>query len=313
MPVLYRKLSNWVVVPVTKHEEVHKAENHRFPHDVNTQNERETALSCSIDIGVYFLTLMQLVVSFYVGLLMNVPNTLTLLRIFFAIIVFTLIGLHYYDFALLFFLLASLSDSLDGWWARHFKQITVFGRIMDPFADKFLICGAFVCLVTIPDLTTDRAGHYPAWLMLQPWMVIVIIGRELLITSLRAFVEGAGGDFSAKWIGKLKMAFQCAAIILALLYLSGGAEWNIFVSPDGQEILVQELRLEQKVTVLAQGLDYALNTKLWRKAVFFTMLASFWLTFGITLLSGLDYCIHAARTIRKQQERKQELEGDAAI
>ena len=242
---------------------------------------------------------------------MNVPNTLTLLRIFFAIIVFALIGFSRYDLAFLFFLLASISDFLDGWWARRFKQITVFGRIMDPFADKFLICGVFVCLVAIPELTSDKANNYPAWLMLQPWMVIVIIGRELLVTSLRAFVEGAGGDFSAKWIGKLKMVLQCAAIVLALLYLAGGAEWNIG-SYDGQELLVQEFfRPEvtaQKTTVLAQGLDHVLGTKLWRKTVFFSMLIAFWLTFGVTLLSGLHYSIHAARMIRKQRERFQELE-----
>jgi CDP-diacylglycerol--glycerol-3-phosphate 3-phosphatidyltransferase len=241
---------------------------------------------------------------------MNVPNTLTLFRVLFAIIVFTLIGFARYDLALVFFVLAAITDSLDGWWARHFKQITVFGRIMDPFADKFLICGVFIALVAIPELTSDKAG-YPAWLMLQVWMVIVIISRELLVTSLRAFVESAGGDFSAKWLGKLKMGLQCLAIALDLLYLSGGAEWDI-VSSDGQELLVQEFFrpeiAEQKGTMLAQGLDYALGTKLWRKAVFFSMLVSFWLTFGVTLLSGLDHCVHAARTIRKQRERKHELE-----
>jgi CDP-diacylglycerol--glycerol-3-phosphate 3-phosphatidyltransferase len=242
---------------------------------------------------------------------MNIPNTLTLLRILFAIIVFTLIGFQHYDQALLFFVLASLTDFLDGWWARHFKQISLFGRIMDPFADKVLICGVFVCLVAIPELTSDKAG-YPAWLMLQPWMVIVIISRELLVTSLRAFVESAGGDFSAKWLGKLKMFFQCAAVILALLYLSGGAEWNV-VSADGQELLVQEFyRPEfaaQKTTVLAHGLDHVFGTKIWRKVVFFSMLSTLWLTFGMTVLSGLDYSIHATRMVRKQRERMTEIYG----
>ena len=240
---------------------------------------------------------------------MNIPNTLTIFRVLFAIVVFVMIGLGYYDFALLFFLLAAATDALDGWWARRFKQITVFGRVMDPFADKLLICGVFVCLVAVPELTSDRAD-YPAWLMLQPWMVIVIIGRELLVTSLRAFVESSGGDFSAKWLGKLKMIFQCGALILALLYLSGGAEWNIAES-GGHELLVQEFYRSDvtvhKGTVLAQGLDYILDTKRWRTAVFFTMLSTFWLTVGITVLSGLDYCIHAVRMIRKQRERLNEI------
>jgi len=240
---------------------------------------------------------------------MNIPNILTLFRILFAVIVFTMIGVGYYDFALFFFVLAAFTDFLDGWWARHFKQITIFGRVMDPFADKFLICGVFVCLLTITELTFDKAG-YPAWLMLQAWMVIVIIGRELFVTTLRAFVEGGGGDFSAQWIGKVKMAIQCAAIIFALLYLSGGAEWNI-ASSNGHELLVQEFyRPEvaaQKETLLAQGLDHSFGTKAWRKPVFFTMLSAFWLTIGVTLLSGLDYGIHAIRIIRKRRERLDEI------
>ena len=247
---------------------------------------------------------------------MNVPNTLTLLRIFFAIFVFTLIGFGRYDLALLFFVLAAVTDALDGWWARRFKQISVFGRIMDPFADKLLICGAFIYLLTIPELTSDRAG-FPAWLMLQAWMVIIIIGRELLVTSLRAFVESAGGDFSAKWLGKLKMVVQCAAIIFALLYLSGGAEWRV-VMFYGEERLVQEFYraevAEQRTTLLAQGLDNTLGTKAWRTWSFFAMLVSLWLTFGVTVLSGVDYSIHAARMIRKQRERLEEIKAkrDAA-
>ena len=237
---------------------------------------------------------------------MNVPNSLTLLRIVFAIIVFVFIGLHQYDAALLFFLLSALTDALDGWWARRFKQITVFGRIMDPFADKLLICGAFVCLVALPAMTSDKAG-YPAWLMLQPWMVIVIIGRELLVTSLRAFIEGSGDDFSAKWIGKLKMVFQCATIIFALLYLSGGAEWNLQETPTGQTPVHEFMRAEisqQKNTLLAESLDSFFGTKTWRTVTFFTMLTSLWLTFCITLLSCLDYCIHASKIISKQGEKK---------
>jgi len=152
---------------------------------------------------------------------MNVPNALTLLRVLFAVAVFFCIAVYRFDFALVFFVLASLTDFLDGWWARKFKQITVFGRIMDPFADKFLICGTFICLVPIPELMRIDDSILPAWTSLQPWMVIVIVGRELLITSLRAVVESSGGDFSAKWIGKWKMGLQCAAVIFCFLYLSG--------------------------------------------------------------------------------------------
>jgi CDP-diacylglycerol--glycerol-3-phosphate 3-phosphatidyltransferase len=241
---------------------------------------------------------------------MNVPNTLTLFRVFFAIAVFYFVAMKDYDFCLLFFILAALTDFADGWWARRFKQITVFGRIMDPFADKFLICGVFVCLVAIPELTSDKAG-YPAWLMLQPWMVVVIIGRELLVTSLRAVVESAGGDFSAKWIGKWKMGFQCVAVIACFLYLAGGAERAI--STNGgilttNEVLVSDFfRPDAVITVdtgsiFAKICDAGLGTKYWRNAVFYTMLVSLWLTAAITFVSGLDYSTNAVRMIRKQME-----------
>lgn len=241
--------------------------------------------------------------------MMNVPNTLTLFRIFFAVAVFYFTAMKDYDFCLLFFVLATLTDFIDGWWARRFKQITVFGRVMDPFADKFLICGVFVCLVSIPELTSDAAG-YPSWLMLQSWMVIVIIGRELLVTSLRAFVESSGGDFSAKWIGKWKMAIQCVAVIACFLYLAGGAERVI---PAGygdstSEVLLSDFFRPDAVaakdsgSVFAGTGDFIFGTKYWRNIVFYTMLVSLWLTVAITLISGLDYSINAARIIRKKVE-----------
>jgi CDP-diacylglycerol--glycerol-3-phosphate 3-phosphatidyltransferase len=240
---------------------------------------------------------------------MNVPNILTLFRIFFAIVVFYFIAVKDYDYGLFFFILAALTDFFDGWWARRFNQITVFGRIMDPFADKFLICGVFVCLVAIPELTSDAAG-FPSWLMLQPWMVIVLIGRELLVTSLRAVIESSGGDFSAKWIGKWKMGFQCIAVIACFFYLAGGAERAIGGESLGGESLISDFYLPEAKTAgessssLANLCDLFFGTKYWRNTIFYSMLTFLWLTAAITLISGLDYTIHAARTIRKQNEMK---------
>jgi CDP-diacylglycerol--glycerol-3-phosphate 3-phosphatidyltransferase len=245
--------------------------------------------------------------------MMNVPNTLTLFRVFFAVAVFYFTAMKDYDFCLLFFILATLTDFADGWWARRFKQITIFGRVMDPFADKFLICGVFVCLVAIPELTSDAMG-YPAWLMLQSWMVIVIIGRELLVTSLRAFVELSGGDFSAKWIGKWKMAFQCLAVIACFLYLAGGAERVISTNNGGDSILVSDffrpdaVEAKDSGSMFAGVCDFIFATKCWRNIVFYTMLVSLWLTVAITFISGLDYSINAARMIRKQVENGKPIE-----
>ncbi|MDR0336344.1 MAG: CDP-diacylglycerol--glycerol-3-phosphate 3-phosphatidyltransferase [Planctomycetaceae bacterium] len=246
---------------------------------------------------------------------MNVPNILTLFRVFFAIAVFYFTATKAYDFCLLFFILATLTDFVDGWWARRFKQITIFGRVMDPFADKFLICGVFVYLVAIPELTSDAVG-YPAWLMLQPWMVVVILGRELLVTSLRSFVEASGGDFSAKWIGKWKMAFQCLAVISCFVYLAGGAE-RVISTTHGDltaEVLISDFFRPDAVaakdsgSVFAGSCDFILGTKYWRNIVFYTMLVSLWLTVAITFISGLDYCINAARMIRKKMEERKSME-----
>ena len=234
---------------------------------------------------------------------MNVPNTLTMFRVLFSIAVFYFIAVGNYDLCLLFFVLAAVTDFFDGWWARTFKQITVFGRIMDPFADKLLICGTFICLVTIPQLTSDPAGGFPSWFMLQPWMVIVIVSRELLITSLRAMIESSGGDFSAKWVGKWKMALQCVAIIACLLYLAGGAE-RAFLN-EGKYVLASEFYKSGVVTPhhvswVATHLDEILDFKFWRNIAFYTMIASLWLTIAITIDSGITYSLRAAKVIGKK-------------
>ncbi|NLS95794.1 MAG: CDP-diacylglycerol--glycerol-3-phosphate 3-phosphatidyltransferase [Planctomycetaceae bacterium] len=147
----------------------------------------------------------------------NVPNSATVARLILAVLTFCLIpfGLYWASFAL--FVLAASTDWFDGWYARRYQQVTVLGRILDPFADKIIICGTFIFLVAEPALTTR-------WYGLQPWMAVVIVGRELLVTGLRSFIEQKGGDFSAKMSGKLKMVFQCVAGAAALAILAWGPE-----------------------------------------------------------------------------------------
>jgi CDP-diacylglycerol---glycerol-3-phosphate 3-phosphatidyltransferase len=137
----------------------------------------------------------------------NVPNGLSFLRLLAALGVGLLIEWGWYLTAIITFLIAASTDFLDGWWARRFNQVTKLGRILDPFVDKIIVSAALIALVGVP------ASQVPAWL------VTVVIGRELLVTSLRAMVEGRGGDFSALWMGKLKMGVQCAAIVASLLLL----------------------------------------------------------------------------------------------
>jgi CDP-diacylglycerol--glycerol-3-phosphate 3-phosphatidyltransferase len=138
----------------------------------------------------------------------NVPNQLTALRLVLAIVLFVLIPLAWYRTSIALFLLAAGTDWLDGYYARKYGQVTTLGRILDPFVDKIIICGTFIFLVAL----------YPGS-GIAAWMAVVIVGRELLVTALRNFLEGEGADFSAQLSGKLKMALQCGAVIASLYLL----------------------------------------------------------------------------------------------
>ena len=142
----------------------------------------------------------------------NVPNALTVVRIVLAFVLFGVLECQCYIAGLVLFLIAACTDWVDGWWARKYNQCTVLGRIMDPFADKLIVCGTLVYLVTIPVVTDVKCG-------LAVWMVVVIIAREMLITTIRSFLEQQGRDFSAKMAGKLKMWLQCVAIPACLIWV----------------------------------------------------------------------------------------------
>ncbi len=146
----------------------------------------------------------------------TLPNVLTVARLAVAVAIFAILpwrtaGAYLVGFFL--FAFATATDWLDGFIARRFGWTTVLGRMLDPFVDKIVICGTFIYLVAEPRMTQHPEA-------LQPWMVVVVLGREMLVTALRSFVEERGADFSAKWSGKLKMVFQCLVGYLGLLYLS---------------------------------------------------------------------------------------------
>lgn len=138
------------------------------------------------------------------GIVWNVPNRLSAARIGLSLLCFVAVSLGWYLVGLLSFLLASGTDWLDGWWARKYNQITQLGRILDPFADKVLICGTFILLGAAEDS------------LIPAWVAVLITARELLVTALRSLIEGRSMDFSAQWAGKVKMVVQCAAVILSL-------------------------------------------------------------------------------------------------
>ncbi|MBI2826945.1 MAG: CDP-diacylglycerol--glycerol-3-phosphate 3-phosphatidyltransferase [Planctomycetia bacterium] len=143
----------------------------------------------------------------------NLPNQLTTLRLGLSVVLFVLIAVKLYTASFVIFLVAVSTDWVDGYLARRYGMVTTLGRILDPFADKIIICGTFIFLLAVPDLQP----------YLQAWMVVVIVGRELLITALRSFLEQRGRDFSAVMSGKLKMVLQCVAAGVALFYLAYAA------------------------------------------------------------------------------------------
>lgn len=178
---------------------------------------------------------------------LNVPNTLSMIRLVMAIGVGGLIETGFYMAAMITFIIAASTDFVDGWWARKFSQVTKLGRILDPFVDKIIITAALIALVGV-----SGSG-------VAAWMVTVIIGREFLVTSIRAMVEGKGGDFSARWLGKVKMVVQCAAVVACLLHL------------------------------------HYLDQTTWLKP---TAIVLMWSATAITIASGADYVLQAMKTSR---------------
>lgn len=139
--------------------------------------------------------------------LINVPNLLSFARVPLAVVLFACTAHGAWVAALVVFLVATATDWLDGWWARKYGPLTLVGRNLDPLADKILVCGAFIYLIPV-----DAAG-------ILPWMVTVVVVRELLVTGIRGMVEATGKKFGADWFGKLKMGLQCAVLIGVYLIL----------------------------------------------------------------------------------------------
>lgn len=141
---------------------------------------------------------------------MNLPNKLTVLRVllipFFVLFLLTDLGGSYGKYyALAIFIIASLTDLLDGKIARKYNLVTNFGKFMDPLADKLLVCSAMICLVELKRLAA--------------WIVIVIIAREFIISGFRLVASDNGVVIAASYWGKFKTTFQMLMIILLILDL----------------------------------------------------------------------------------------------
>ena len=134
---------------------------------------------------------------------MNLPNKLTMGRIFAIPVFIVLFLLDYRYAAAVIFILAALTDMLDGKIARKYNLVTNFGKLMDPLADKLLVMSALICLSQVGDV----AG----------WMVIVILGREFIITGMRQVAAAQGIVIAAGTTGKIKTITQMIAIPLLIL------------------------------------------------------------------------------------------------
>ena len=179
----------------------------------------------------------------------NVPNQITMLRLVLSIVVFVLVPLELYIPALIIFAVAAGTDWVDGYYARKYDQVTQLGRILDPFCDKIIICGSYILLsVQMRDIQAESLGLS---VQIAGWMAVVVVGRELLVTALRGFIEQHGGDFSAKFSGKLKMVFQCAAVIGSLAVLSNPTE-----SSDGLRVTTLILIWLSVVSTIYTGIIY---------------------------------------------------------
>jgi CDP-diacylglycerol---glycerol-3-phosphate 3-phosphatidyltransferase len=137
----------------------------------------------------------------------NLPNQLTAGRLVLGIVLFVLIEHQEWIWCIAVFALAAFTDWLDGYVARRQGLTSTLGRNLDPLVDKVVICGAYIFL-----LQHQESG-------LTPWMVVMVVAREFIITSLRSFMENMGATFGAEWLGKIKMVLQCAALFAIFLAL----------------------------------------------------------------------------------------------
>lgn len=138
--------------------------------------------------------------------MLNLPNALTLLRIFLVplLVVLLLTRMPAKEYlALAVFLVAALTDLLDGWIARKFKKVTRLGMLLDPIADKILVSAALISLVDLQEA--------------DAWAVCIIVGREFAVSGLRAIAAGEQITIAASNLGKWKMGAQVVGISLMIL------------------------------------------------------------------------------------------------
>ena len=160
---------------------------------------------------------------------------------------------HKFSIGLVLFSIASFTDFLDGYYARKYQLVTTFGKLMDPLADKILMCSAFVVLCE---------EH-----LVAAWVVVIILAREFLVTGIRLVATSQGLVLAADKLGKLKTIFQISTIVYFLLYLASAEPTFAFLAPLlrlkllSPEILGMILIGLSLATTLVSGINYLMGNK----------------------------------------------------
>ncbi len=173
----------------------------------------------------------------------NIPNRITLARLFLSIVFFVFLTYRYFNVAFAIFLIAAVSDWLDGYLARKWGLSTDLGRLVDPFVDKVIICGTFIIFVHV------------AQEIIAPWMVITIVAREFLVSSIRGFSESKGVKFASNIWGKTKMFIQSWTICAMLLYYAH------FENIVWAEYMVTVFIWITIIVTVASGITYVFSAK----------------------------------------------------
>jgi CDP-diacylglycerol--glycerol-3-phosphate 3-phosphatidyltransferase len=202
----------------------------------------------------------------------HVPNAITAARLLLAGVFFVMLAVYQYEgrgdpwflnTAFLIYCVALFSDFLDGYLARKWQVESAFGRIVDPFVDKILVLGSFTFFAgknfVIQDTIVESGQLVPVVRTITgvaPGVVIILLARELLVTSLRGSSESQGQSFGAAWSGKFKMVVQSVTILVILVYVNyrhwlREHEWD-----DGARVFRDVCIWTTVVVTLASGILY---------------------------------------------------------
>jgi CDP-diacylglycerol--glycerol-3-phosphate 3-phosphatidyltransferase len=177
------------------------------------------------------------------------------------------------------FVLAAVTDSLDGYLARKWDATSTFGRIMDPFCDKVLVLGAFIYMAgprfLVPQWVQEEHSFFTMATGVYPWMVAVILARELLVTGFRGEAEAMGVSFGSNWWGKWKMILQSitipTVIFLAITFKTGE---------------------DRTISIAAKWFCYVLG----------------YLTVIVTIVSGLPYVLRLRQVVAKRGDTNDQVD-----